>query len=114
MIISCEKCAKKFNVNDKLIPIEGRNLQCSSCGYKWFFKKKANVEKNKEKTVKKQIEIKKINPNEEVPPVIDSIIKAAEDIDVKNLDDVIQNHRTFEQTQRWILTAIVLVVVRLS
>ena len=92
MIISCEKCAKKFNVDDNLIPHDGRNLQCSSCDYKWFFKKKANVEKNKEKTVKKQIEIKKINPNEQVPPVIDSIIKEAEEMDVKNLGDVIQKN----------------------
>tara|TARA_A100001035_G_scaffold213790_1_gene173581 strand:- start:456 stop:914 length:459 start_codon:yes stop_codon:yes gene_type:complete len=92
MIISCEKCAKKFNVDDNLIPHDGRNLQCSSCGYKWFFKKKSNVEKNKEKTVKKQIEIKKLNPNEQVPPVIDSIIKEAEEMDVKNLGDVIQKN----------------------
>ena len=86
MIISCEKCAKKFNVNDNLIPNDGRNLQCSSCGHKWFFKKKTNEEKPQ----KKQIKIKKINPDEQVPPVVDSIIKEAEQIDVKNLDDVIQ------------------------
>ena len=92
MIISCEKCAKKFNVDDNLIPYDGRNLQCSSCGYKWFFKKKTNLEKNKEKTIKKHIEIKKINPNEQVPPVIDSIIKEAEEMDVKNLGDVIQKN----------------------
>ncbi len=92
MIISCEKCAKKFNVKDNLIPHDGRNLQCSSCGYKWFFKKKTKVERNKEKPIKKQIEIKKINPNEEVPPAIDSIIKEAEKIDVKNLDDVIHKN----------------------
>ena len=95
MIISCEKCAKKFNVNDNLIPNDGRNLQCSSCGHKWFFKKKTNVEKNKEKLIKKQIEIKKINPNEQVPPVIDSIIKEAEEIDVKNFGDVIQKNNKF-------------------
>ena len=92
MIISCEKCAKKFNVDDNLIPHDGRNLQCSSCGHKRFFKKKTKVEKNKEKPIQKQIEIKKINPNEEVPTVIDSIIKEAEEIDVKYLDDVIQKN----------------------
>ena len=95
MIISCENCARKFNVDDNLIPHDGRNLQCSSCGHKWFFKKKTNVEKNKEKLIKKQIEIKKINPNEQVPPVIDSIIKEAEEIDVKNFGDVIQKNNKF-------------------
>ena len=92
MIISCEKCAKKFNVNDNLIPNDGRNLQCSSCGYKWFLKKKTNEEKLKEKPQKKQIKIKKINPDEQVPPVVDSIIKEAEEVGVKNLDDVIQKN----------------------
>ena len=92
MIISCKKCAKKFNVNDNLIPNDGRNLQCSSCGHKWFFKKKTNEEKLKEKPQKKQIKIKKINPDEQVPPVVDSIIKEAEQVDVKNLDDVIHKN----------------------
>ena len=89
MIISCEKCAKKFTVADNLIPLNGRNLQCSSCGYKWFFKKTTKTEKLKKPT-KKQIEIKKIDLNEQIPPVIDNIIKEAEKIDAKNPTDVIQ------------------------
>ena len=28
MIITCEKCSKKFDIDDKLIPKEGRKLQC--------------------------------------------------------------------------------------
>ena len=38
MIISCEKCSKKFNLEDNLIPTEGRELQCGICNHKWFFK----------------------------------------------------------------------------
>ena len=38
MIISCENCQKKFDVDDYLIPENGRMLQCSSCDHKWFFK----------------------------------------------------------------------------
>ena len=38
MIISCQNCSKKFDVEDNLIPENGRMLQCSSCDYKWFFK----------------------------------------------------------------------------
>ena len=38
MIISCEKCNKKFNIQDNLIPNEGRLLQCGSCNHKWFYK----------------------------------------------------------------------------
>ena len=38
MIITCEKCSKKFNIQDHLIPQDGRFLQCGSCNHKWFFK----------------------------------------------------------------------------
>ena len=37
MIISCEKCNKKFELNDNLIPKTGRLLQCGSCSYQWHF-----------------------------------------------------------------------------
>ncbi len=39
MIITCNNCNKKFNVDSNLIPDEGRSLQCASCDHKWFFKK---------------------------------------------------------------------------
>jgi predicted Zn finger-like uncharacterized protein len=51
MIISCTKCSKKFNVDDKLIPLEGRFLQCGSCNNKWFFRKD-NKEDNNNITIK--------------------------------------------------------------
>jgi len=37
MIISCEKCDKKFELSDELIPEEGRLLQCGSCSYQWHY-----------------------------------------------------------------------------
>jgi len=37
MIISCEKCNKKFEISDNLIPNEGRLLQCGSCSHQWHF-----------------------------------------------------------------------------
>tara|TARA_B100001250_G_C19579778_1_gene691477 strand:+ start:120 stop:551 length:432 start_codon:yes stop_codon:yes gene_type:complete len=39
MIINCNKCNKKFKVNDNLIPSEGRLLKCGNCGNSWFFNK---------------------------------------------------------------------------
>ena len=39
MIIICPSCEKKFVIEDKLIPNEGRLLQCGSCDQKWFFNK---------------------------------------------------------------------------
>ena len=74
MIISCEACKKKFIVNDNLIPAEGRQLKCNSCGHKWFFKKETFL---KEK-IKDQINIKKLNPDEKIPSGTQNIIKDAE------------------------------------
>ena len=39
MIITCNNCNKKFNIDSSLIPDKGRLLQCASCNHKWFFKK---------------------------------------------------------------------------
>jgi predicted Zn finger-like uncharacterized protein len=39
MIITCNNCSKKFNIDSNLIPDKGRLLQCASCDHKWFFKK---------------------------------------------------------------------------
>ena len=39
MIITCNNCNKKFDIDSSLIPDEGRLLQCASCDHKWFFKK---------------------------------------------------------------------------
>ena len=45
MIISCPSCKKSFQIDENLIPVDGRNLQCGSCSHVWFFKKdKSNLE----------------------------------------------------------------------
>ena len=43
MIITCPSCQKKFELDDNLLPENGRTLQCGSCNYKWFFKKKDEI-----------------------------------------------------------------------
>jgi len=40
MIVQCNNCHKKFDLDANLIPDEGRMLQCSACNNTWFFKKK--------------------------------------------------------------------------
>jgi predicted Zn finger-like uncharacterized protein len=37
MIIICPNCKKKFQINNTLIPEEGRDLQCGSCNHVWFY-----------------------------------------------------------------------------
>tara|TARA_B110001450_G_C17604662_1_gene474549 strand:- start:738 stop:1238 length:501 start_codon:yes stop_codon:yes gene_type:complete len=39
MIITCNNCNKKFEIDENLIPEKGRLLQCSSCNHQWHFKK---------------------------------------------------------------------------
>ena len=39
MIITCNNCNKKFDIESNLISDKGRLLQCASCDHKWFFKK---------------------------------------------------------------------------
>ena len=58
MIITCPSCQKKFELEDNLLPVNGRTLQCGSCNYKWFFKKKDEI-----KVFEKQLET---NENEKI------------------------------------------------
>ena len=44
MIITCPRCQKSFNIDDKLIPIEGRLVKCGACDHTWFFKPSENIE----------------------------------------------------------------------
>src|SRR5210317_1232111 len=46
MIIDCNKCTKKFEVNASLIPDNGRTIQCGSCNHVWFYKPKIEQSKN--------------------------------------------------------------------
>ena len=52
MIIECPKCNKKFQIDQNLIPNNGRMLQCGSCEHNWFFKFE-----NENKVEKKDIQI---------------------------------------------------------
>ena len=73
MIISCEKCNKKFEISDDLIPSKGRILQCGSCMHKWHFV-----------------------PIDEDQPVLK--IKESNDTDEDSKEQTIQKKDTFKQT----------------
>ncbi len=68
MIISCENCNKKFELDDHLIPDTGRLLECGSCSYKWHYKPIPDIQTPKgeiginepvikEKKIKNEVEI---------------------------------------------------------
>ena len=71
MIIECPACSKKFNINEKLIPDEGRLLKCGNCDHTWFFKKKENIKLEAETTKLNEINENKMNIN--IEPVEEPI-----------------------------------------
>ena len=49
MHIKCTNCKKAFEVDEKLIPDNGRLLQCGKCDHQWFYNKE-----NFNETIEKQ------------------------------------------------------------
>ena len=75
MIVSCEKCTKKFNIRDDLIPKDGRLLQCGSCNHKWFYKlpsQNINLENEKTESLSNEETFA-----EEKKKIIEKIIKSS-------------------------------------
>ena len=82
MIISCEKCNKKFELADNLVPSTGRLLQCGSCSYQWHYIPESKIElvnevkdnvkttdqvkKTLQKPIKKKIEKRKTIANQNI------------------------------------------------
>ena len=81
MIISCPQCNKRFNVDQNLMPEDGRLLQCSNCMHKWHFVIKKNEEiieepiKSEEVIKENKNQEKKINPSQEFIPNEDETVE---------------------------------------
>ncbi len=71
MIIECPACSKKFNIDEKLIPDEGRLLKCGNCDHTWFFKKEKNIKLEAETT--KINEIKENKSEINIEPIEEPI-----------------------------------------
>ena len=63
MIIECPACSKKFNIDEKLIPDEGRLLKCGNCDHTWFYKKEENLKLETESIKLNEIEENKSEIN---------------------------------------------------
>ena len=79
MIITCNNCIKKFNLDSNLISDNGRLLQCASCDHKWFFKKE--VLENTASPIDKDISIDSPNIFDQNNPSIneESVSEAPKD-----------------------------------
>ena len=82
MIIQCENCNKKFEIQDKLIPDDGRLLECGSCAHQWHYTPITKLELTDEVPIKDEPTDKvpiKDEPADQVPikdePAEELIIK---------------------------------------
>ena len=90
MIINCNSCEKKFVVPDQAITLEGRVVQCGSCGNKW-----KQYPKNEEKiTPIKKRENKKIPKisKTKIPKPKKKISKKKREIDLYSPEYLAKKH----------------------
>ena len=87
MIITCPNCNKQFRIDNSLIPNEGRDLQCGSCNYVWFYK----IEQENDEVIQlnneiesKDIEVKVENKEEKIEEKKKEFEKINTKVDNKN------------------------------
>ena len=86
MIIECPNCNKKFSLDKKLIPENGRTLKCSSCDHIWHYKIKItesvdDLKISEAKNTNLDINISEIEKKED---------EHNEEINTENLTDINQ------------------------
>ena len=109
MIITCEKCSKKFNIQDHLIPSEGRLLQCGSCSHKWFFKNpKTEIVSKNEEIIKETNEEKIVEKDIDVAT---EDIKNDEKKDIKSINKTTKKPKIIKNTLVFIISIIALIIL---
>ena len=125
MIITCNNCNKKFDIDSTLIPDKGRLLQCASCDHKWFFKKE--VLEKKISPINKDTSIDNVNifdqnnssindnesvsdaPNDEVEVDLEEKIK--EKIEINTDESPQENTKPKKQKNFKILNIFVVTII---
>ena len=97
MIITCPNCNKQFKIDSSQIPNEGRDLQCGSCNYIWFY----NIEEENSKTlqlkeeiVKKEVETKTVNKKETLVQKKQPLEKIKTEINNEKKDKISEKQKT--------------------
>ena len=125
MIITCNNCNKKFNIDSTLIPDKGRLLQCASCDHKWFFKKE--VLEKKISPINEDTSIDNVSifdqnnssindeesvsdtPNDEVEVDLEEDIKEKNEININ--DSLQKNNKAKKQKNFKILNILVVTII---
>ena len=101
MIISCDQCHKKFEIDSNLIPKDGRLLECGSCNHKWFYKQDI-----KDKTEEIIIEPQLQNIEEEdIDPIRKDISQ------IKELDTSSEKKEIIENKKIGVLNIIIVFII---
>ena len=132
MIITCNNCTKKFDIDSDLIPEKGRLLQCSGCDHKWFFKKevindpiipiKINDPVEETSIFKKKLDSVEIqspkdmefldNPNKDDTKLENDLLNKNEDLEPKlNSSKNKKNYNILGITIVFIITFIALIIL---
>lgn len=123
MIISCPNCIKKFNIDEKLIPINGRLLQCSSCKHRWHYDlpKDQNIvsELSKKEITEDttKVDLIKINPaksNDEIKSKIkkkQKVKKTRKKKTKENEDEVSDNIVEPKNTSRSFFNILLIIII---
>tara|TARA_B100000401_G_C52483612_1_gene566959 strand:- start:176 stop:685 length:510 start_codon:yes stop_codon:yes gene_type:complete len=82
MIIECPNCNKKFNLDEKLIPENGRTLKCGSCDHVWHYKITLFKNSNQQKI----FEDKKTELDINTPKKDNEIIEQINDEDTSDIN----------------------------
>ena len=123
MIITCNNCNKKFDIDSSLIPDKGRLLQCASCDHKWFFKKEVLEKKitpiNEDTSDKVNIfdqNNSSINDEENVSDTLNDEVKANLEEETKekieiNINEVPQENTKLKKQKNFKILNIFVVII---
>ena len=101
MIISCDQCHKKFEIDSNLIPKEGRLLECGSCNHKWFYKQDIE-DKTEEIIIEPQL---KNIEEEDIDPIRKDISQ------IKELDTSSKKKKIIENKKIGVLNIIIVFII---
>ena len=120
MIISCPECDKRFNIDQNLIPKDGRLLQCSNCMHKWHFiiKKKEEIIKesfkSEEVIIENKNQEKKINPSKEFIPIEDETVEKELEKEQKVINKVKKKEQKRKKKEKSIKLLNMIIVIIIS
>ena len=101
MIISCDQCHKKFEIDSNLIPRDGRLLECGSCNHKWFYKQDIE-DKTEEIIIEPQL---KNIEEEDIDPIQKDISQ------IKKLDTSSKKKKIIENKKIGVLNIIIVFII---